>query len=175
MMVMTGRKIILLLVMVALALSAGVMLGWVWTPLRGPPRPWFDELGLSTDQHQQIDLIWSETRQQIQKLREVSRHDLDRQRDQEVLKLLSDEQRAAYQKINDDYHAKRQALDKQRDALIGDANTRTRALLDDSQKKKWDILSKQMHEMHGRRGPGGSSTQRSMPPPPANGGERFPG
>lgn len=158
--------------MALLALSAGVVLGWVWTPLqrveavqpggRGP-RPWFDQLDLTPDQQKQMDKIWSDTRQQRQKLSERFR-EMDRERDQQILALLNDGQRTAYGKIIDDFHAKRDELNKRRDALIVDASAKSRALLDDSQKVKWDILSK---EMRGRRGPMGPSTQRSttMPSP----------
>ncbi|HEX4053976.1 MAG TPA: hypothetical protein VHX86_06900 [Tepidisphaeraceae bacterium] len=168
---MTRKKYALLLVMALLTLSAGVVLGWVWTPLqraeavhpggRGGPRPWFDQLGLTPDQQKQMDKIWSDTRQQRQKLSERFR-ELDRARDQQILGLLNDGQRAAYGKIIDDFHAKRDELNKHRDALIVDASARSRALLDDSQKVKWDILSK---EMRGRRGPMGPSTQRSTTMP----------
>ncbi len=76
--------------------------------------------------------------------------------------LLNDGQRAAYDKINEEFRARREELNKQRDALIADANARSRALLDDSQKAKWDILAK---EMRARRGRWDWSTQRSTTMP----------
>jgi hypothetical protein len=167
---MARKKIVLLLVMVLLTLSAGVVLGWVWTPLlkvessqlggRGP-RPWFDQLDLTPDQQKQMDVIWSDTRQQRQKLFERF-HELDKQRDQQIMGLLNDGQRAAYDKIIGDFRSRREELNKQRDALISDANGRSRALLDESQKAKWDILAKQMRARHG---PMGGATQRSTTMP----------
>jgi Spy/CpxP family protein refolding chaperone len=167
---MLRKKIVLILVMTFLALSAGMVLGWVWTPMqkvestrggRGGPRPWFDQLGLTDDQQQQMDKIWSDALQQRQKMFERFR-DLDKQRDQQIQALLNASQRSAYDKVIADFRAGREQLNKQREALIDDANARSRALLDDSQKAKWDILSK---EMRSRRGSMGSATQWSATQP----------
>jgi Spy/CpxP family protein refolding chaperone len=166
---MLRKKAILILVLTVLALSAGMVLGWVWTPLqkfesaRGPhnPRPWFDQLALSPDQQQQMDKIWTDTRQNRQKMFERFR-DLDKQRDQQIQGLLTEDQRSTYEKIIAAYHAGREQLNKDREAMIDDANAKSRALLDDSQKAKWDILSK---EMRSRRGQGNSATQHSTTMP----------
>ncbi|HEY1922431.1 MAG TPA: hypothetical protein VGG44_06670 [Tepidisphaeraceae bacterium] len=166
---MLRKKAVLILVLTVLALSAGMVLGWVWTPLQrlegahGPhnPRPWFDQLGLSADQQQQMDKIWTDTRQKRQKMFERF-HELDKQRDQQIQSLISDSQRSAYDKIIADYRAGRDQLGKDREALINDANAKSLALLDDSQKAKWDILSKEMRSRHGQMG---SATQRSSTQP----------
>src|SRR5579872_2865699 len=153
---MGNRKIFLLFVMAVLSLSAGMVVGWVWTPLQkmeagaptghggGPgPRPWFDQLGLSPDQQKQMEKIWGDTRAQMQKMGDHHR-DLDKKRDQAIAALLNPSQRVAYDKINQEYRNDREDADRQREALIADANARSRALLDDSQKEKWDIISKDM-------------------------------
>jgi hypothetical protein len=166
---MLKKKGILLLCMVVLTLSAGVVVGWVWTPLQkvvvatashNPPRPWFEQLELSSDQHKQMDQIWADTRQQMQKLG-GARRDLDHQREAAVEAILTPSQRETFEKINADFAARRNALEKQRDTLISDASVKSRALLDDSQKKKWDELSKDMWR---RRGPGGMSTRSTTRP-----------
>jgi Spy/CpxP family protein refolding chaperone len=168
---MTNRKTILLFAMAVLSLSAGLVVGWVWTPLqkaetiapsvRGGPRPWFDQLGLTADQQKQMDNIWTDTRSQMQKMFE-HRHELDKQREQQIMALLNPDQRAAYDKINKEFRAQHEDADKQRDSLLADANARSRALLDESQKEKWDILSKDMRR---RRGPMGLSTQHATTMP----------
>jgi hypothetical protein len=108
---MLNKKGILLLFMAVLALSAGVVVGWVWTPLQkvaqgpaghGPPRPWFEQLDLSSDQHKQMDQIWSGTWQQMQKLG-GARHELDHEREAAVLAMLAPDQREKYEKINADF------------------------------------------------------------------------
>jgi Spy/CpxP family protein refolding chaperone len=179
---MGNRKIFLLFVMAFLSLSAGMVVGWVWTPLQkieagsqgthggGGPGPWFAQLGLSPDQQKQMDKIWGDTRAQMQKMFERHR-ELDKERDQEIMALLNPSQRAAYDKINQEFRNGREDADKQRDSLLADANARSRALLDDSQKEKWDILSKDMRR---RRGPmGGMSPQHSTTMP--SHGEAFEG
>ncbi len=168
------RKAVLVLVMALLTLSAGMVLGWVWTPLQkieamtpgghgGGPRPGFDQRGLRADQQKQMDKIWGDTRQQMQKLFE-RRRDLDKQRDQQILALLDPSQRAAYDKINQNFRNEREDVDKQRESLLADANAQSRALLDPSQRDKWDILAKDM-QAHHRHGPMGMATQRSSTMP----------
>jgi hypothetical protein len=168
---MGNRKTVLIFAMAVLSISAGMVVGWVWTPLQkvevgasgnhGGPRPWFDQLGLSSDQQKQMDVIWSDTRAQMQKMFD-HHHEMEKERDQQITALLNPSQRAAYDKINQEFRQEREDADKERDSLLADANARSRALLDDSQKEKWDILSKDMRR---RRGPMGMSTQRSTTMP----------
>jgi Spy/CpxP family protein refolding chaperone len=176
---MAVKKSVLLLVMAVLALGAGVVLGWAWTPLpravatvpeARAPRPWFDQLDLTADQQKQMDKIWSDARQQRQKMFEQFR-DLDRARDQQIQGLLDESQLSRYHKIIDGFHAKRDQLNKQRDALIADAAARSRELLNDSQKAKWDILAKEMRGRHGAMGP---STRPSGATPSAGEGRHHP-
>jgi hypothetical protein len=164
---MLQSKLILLL-SIALAMSAGVVVGRLWTRLPvavAPAAPgkqpsWVaDQLGLSPAQSQQMDAIWADTRQKLGKLGDA-RHTADKQRDDALMALLSSDQRAQYQQITQDYHAKRAAMDKQREQCIHEADDRSRALLDDSQKQKYDELKK-ARENHGH-GPG---TQRSTTAP----------
>lgn len=156
-------------------MGAGLELGWVWSPFQkisagapgsdhgAPPRPWFDQLELTADQQTQMDKIWNDTRQQMHEMFE-HRHDLDKQRDQDMRALLTPAQSAAYDKIEQDYRAKRAEMDKERDALISDATARSRALLDPAQTQKWDILAKDMQNRRWR-GPMGMATQKSTTMP----------
>lgn len=170
---MGRRKTFLLLVMVILTLGAGVVLGWVWTPLQritpadanahAGPRPWFDQLDLSADQQKQMDKIWGDTRQQMQKIFE-QRRDMEKDRDQAILKMLTADQRVAFEKINQDFRDQRQDLDKQRESLFASANAQSRALLNDSQKEKWDILTKELQTRR-RHGQMGMATQSSTTTP----------
>jgi hypothetical protein len=162
--------------MVILTLGAGVVLGWVWTPLQkvesaapggygGGPRPWFDQLQLNPDQQAQMDKIWNDdTGQQMQKLG-AQRRAIEKQRDDAIFNLLNTDQRQAYDKINKDFWAQREALDKQRQAIFADANARSRALLDDSQKQIWDTLTKQlqMRHHHGPMGQYSTTMSSGMP------------
>jgi hypothetical protein len=142
---MSKRRIILLPAFL-LVLSAGVVVGKLWTrlpaavPLPGKGPSWLaDQLDLSPEQRQQMDSIWSDTQQKLQKTEEI-RRGFDKTRDQAIAALLSPEQRIVYGKILDDFHAHRADLDKDREKLIHDAEARSRALLTDAQKLKWDAM-----------------------------------
>ena len=147
------------LMAIVLVLCAGLVVGRLSARLVPPPMPphdhspsWLqDQLGLTSEQKQQMDSIWADTKSQIGKTWD-GRHELDKQRDDAVHNLLTTEQQAAFTKIYDDYHAKRQSLEKQRDDLIKTAEDRSRSLLSDPQKTQWDTLTKEMHDHHGPNG-----------------------
>ena len=157
---MASRSKTILIATFVLVMSAGVVVGRLWTRLpavsvghdRSPS--WLaDQMNLSTEQRQQMDAIWSDTKQKIHATFD-HQHELDHQRDAAVVALLTPQQKAAYDKIQADHTAGRAELDKQRDALVHDANDRSKALLSDEQKTRWDTLSKEMpvpwkHGLHG--------------------------
>jgi hypothetical protein len=163
------------LMTVVLVLCAGVVVGRLSaklavelpTPPPGHPPSWLaDQLGLSTDQRQQMDAIWAEVKQQMGNDRD-RRREFDRERDEAIQNLLSVRQKLAYQEIYDEYHTKRQQMETARDALIKSAEERSRAMLSDSQKLRWDQLSK---DMHGHRSGPGSGPGFSPGPMPGRGG-----
>lgn len=160
------RSNIVLLAAFVLVMSAGVVVGRLWTRLpvvsaqHGRSRSWLaDQMNLSPQQRQRMDAIWSGTKQKIHQTFE-KQHEIDHQRDAAILALLTPSQKTAYDKIEASHQAARAQLDKQRAALVHDANQRSRALLSDEQKARWDGLSKQMpvpwrHGPHGPHGPHG--------------------
>jgi Spy/CpxP family protein refolding chaperone len=165
------RKTVMLLVLMALSLAAGVELGWAWRPGQfnagaephNPgPRPWFEQLDLTADQQKQFEKIWGDTRQQMHQLGQQYR-DLEKSRETQIMALLTAEQKAGYEKINQGIRASRDEMDKQREASIADANSRSRALLSPEQQQKWDELSKDIRRRRG--GFMGSSTQHSTTQP----------
>ena len=149
----------ILLAAFILVLSAGVVLGRLWAKLpmvesapttRPATQPsWLaEQLGLSPAQGQQVDAIWAETKLQLSKTGE-RRHTLDATREQAVVALLSSDQQKAYEQILTDFRARRAELDKERESLIHSADERSRSLLSDEQKRKWD----QLRDSHGWHGP----------------------
>lgn len=170
------RSKIVFLLTVLLMLGAGVVLGRISARMPGPPgegRPpsWLaDQLDLTTDQRKQMDAIWAETKQKIGKTFE-KRRAIDKQRDQAIMALLTPEQKRAYEGILDSARAQRATLDKEREAAVREANERSRALLDDRQKQRWETLTQQMreHDRHGWRGP---TSRRSATMPGHGRGER---
>jgi Spy/CpxP family protein refolding chaperone len=152
------RRKFIFVVTSLLVLSAGLAVGRLTARMPGPfhihesPRAWFEQLGLTADQRQQMDAIWDQTRDKMQELTD-RRHDLERERDREIHDLLSPQQQLAYDIIRQEYHRDRDEIDQDRMQLMQDADQRSRALLDDSQKARWDQLTQEIHDRHGPRGP----------------------
>jgi hypothetical protein len=169
---------------VLLVLGAGVVVGRLsdHLPMRTPnaatqeqrPRSWLvDQLKLTTDQRQKMDAIWAATRQEFDKDFEERRAQ-QKDRDQAILNLLSPQQRVAYDKINNDYHAASDDLFKDRQKALQDANDQTRALLSSEQQKIYDLMSKEM-QRNGPRGPGGPGRGPGSGMGPGMGPGGFPG
>jgi len=166
--------------MAVLVLCAGVVVGRLSARLsdEAPPPPtghtpsWLaDQLDLTADQQQKMDAIWADVKQQMSKDWDKHR-DLDRQRDEAVRDLLSDDQLVQYEAIYDAYRVKRAEMERTRDTLIKSAEERSRELLTDSQKVRWDQLAKDMHTHHpgpGGPGPGGPGPERGPGPGPGFG------
>jgi hypothetical protein len=160
------RSKIILTGMVILVMAAGVSVGrlsWTFvqpastqTPARSDHhRPsWVTILNLTPDQQQQVDAIWKSTKPQMEMVTE-NRANLSKERDAAILGLFSPDQAVAYEKILGDYHAEVAASDKAQQTILEDSNAKTRALLDEAQQKKWDVMVKEQKE-HWRHGSGGS-------------------
>jgi Spy/CpxP family protein refolding chaperone len=173
---------LVLLSTAAIVMGAGVMVGRVTAQYShqdqhqhsfnpgGHGHNWIDDqLNLTSDQKQKMDAIWDQTRKKMQAIFD-GRHTMESDRDQAILQLLTPDQRAEYQKINDQFHARRDEQFKERNKLIQEANEASRALLDDSQQKKWDALTKMMRERHGP--PGGFDQRPTTQPTEGADGSR---
>jgi Spy/CpxP family protein refolding chaperone len=130
------------------------------------------ELGLTSDQEQQMKAIWDGVIQKRVKNFQL-RDDEARQRDSKIRSLLTDQQKSQYDDIVKQYESETSALKDQLHQAERDADQKTRALLTPEQAKKWDDMRKRMpHEPrdhdhfprdHHRPPP---STQPGLPPPP---------
>ncbi len=165
---MKHSKVIFLAALV-LVMSAGVVVGRLWSQLPGRPHgpgnpSWLaDQLNLTPEQRQQMDAVWADTKQKIDKTVERRRL-LDRERDQAIEDLLGPEQWAAYGKLIDEFRAHRADLDKERAAILHQANESSQALLTDDQKQKWDSLRQSRPHDRGHW-PHGDGAQRSTTMP----------
>ena len=130
------------------------------------------ELGLTSEQEQQMKAIWDGV---IQKRMSnfKTRHDEAKQRDTKIRGLLTDDQKSQYDDIVKQYESETAALEDQLHQAEREAEQKTRALLTPEQARKWDEMRKRMtHEPrdrdhfprdHHRPPPG---TQPGLPPPP---------
>jgi Spy/CpxP family protein refolding chaperone len=110
------------------------------------------ELKLTADQQSQIRRIW----EQVQGINESS-YDagqmLNHWRDDQVLKLLSDEQKKAFEKINSEYADRYTAMKAKRDLAFKDAVEKTKQLLNAEQRIRYEqILAKRLGQ-EGGNGP----------------------
>jgi hypothetical protein len=173
----SGNRLILFATFV-LVLVAGIVLGRLWGRLperrapSGASPSWLaDQLDLSHDQRQKMDAIWADTRKELgQTMKE--RHDLEKQRDDAIVALLTPAQKAQYDRILQNFRDKRENLDRKRGAMIHDAETRSRALLNDQQARTWDEVNqrwRQRRQHGGRHGsPQGATRPASRPATQSN-------
>jgi len=163
---MTRTRLIVLLCFVAAfvaGLAAGVVLGRAAPPRRSR-RTWLDrELNLTPRQKEQMGEIWSRVisgaaHQQFRDRRRA----LEGEREQAIRGLLSDEQRQKYEEVIKDYEEKLAALDAERRKLFEDAVERTKQILTEPQRRKYEAILEARAGPRWRRGP-------------PHGGGRFPG
>jgi Spy/CpxP family protein refolding chaperone len=166
-----GRKQILIAVMSVLALGAGVVAGMVASRLpRVPASPTpaaakgdglSEQLDLSAAQAQQMREIWETVRQQV-RTSQSEADKLQRGRDEELVAMLSREQRAKFEKISRSYADRFAELRKQRDQAFATAVDKTRNLLSDEQRRKYDEILK-THVRSDQLGPAGDVGGTTQP------------
>jgi Spy/CpxP family protein refolding chaperone len=171
-----GRSKIILVVMFVLALGAGVVMGVLATKQPMPPRGGHDGKGsgggpgsvfkdfnLTDSQREQMRQIWDEfargtdSGEKRQRLRE--------ERDQKMEAILTPEQKIAAKKIKDQYEAGLKELADERHKAWETHVEKTRAILNEEQRAKYDEMLKKRAEhggpehgpQHGApHGPGGA-------------------
>jgi hypothetical protein len=144
-------KASLVLVAVAtLALGAGLAVGTLSKRVIGQPvvevssggggaDELSQELGLSADQRGQMQQIWEGVRNEAHDCQQKAQ-ELQRQRDDAVFAMLSDEQKAKYTQLNTECVGKIGLLNSQREAAFDKAVVQTKSILNDSQKKVYEQL-----------------------------------
>jgi len=156
----------------ALALSAGLVAGKLdWGSGRSKAgsdaSPLATELGLNNQQCQQIRGIWEPVRQSAKDSYDDARR-LERQRDDSVKALLTKEQQEQYNRIHQDYNAGVLSLQAKRNAQFREAIERTKQLLTEPQRQKYEQLIKDRlnaRENPERPGAGVATAAYSTPVP----------
>jgi Spy/CpxP family protein refolding chaperone len=123
----------------ALTLAAGVAGGLVAARAPGvksaiaSAHSPLDELQLSADQTRQMRTIWEAVRDSVQGC-QIRGQTLRQQRDRAMESLLTDEQKARFEKVAQDYNNQILALNSQREATFQSAVTETTKILNDQQR-----------------------------------------
>jgi len=139
------RTRLLLTVCFCAAFAAGVAAGLAWPRRHGrPPRGSLiaNELGLTAKQREQMRRIWSEAMDALRGQHSKQRRELREARDAAVVGLLTEEQKERYHKILSDYEADMEAIGKARKAAFEDAVKRTKEILTEPQRKKYEEMLK---------------------------------
>src|SRR4051794_10862870 len=122
-------------------------------PTPGERTPLVEELQLSPEQRDQMRDIWESTRGRVHQTFDDAQR-LQKDRDDALVALLNDEQKARFQKISQEYADRFEALTKKRDTAFEEAVEKTRAILNDTQRQKYDELLRR------HVGPDGPGTRR---------------
>src|SRR5947208_930923 len=124
----TTRMKLLVVALTVLGLSAGVVAGMLVSRLpatdrgTGGPSPHppgmspalVEQLGLTQDQQDKMKAIWEGVRGDVQQCFQQAQ-DLQKQRDNDVLAMLNDEQKAKFEKLSKDYALRFDKLTQQRE------------------------------------------------------------
>jgi Spy/CpxP family protein refolding chaperone len=169
-----------------IAFTAGLVVGIesLRTSADPPPRSnhhrgWLAaELGLSSEQQEQLKEIWSKTAERGGRDREERRRQLFRQRDEAIVDLIRPEDKPRYEAILKNHADKLAALDSEWRSSFRNAVEQTKQILTPEQRAKYEQLLKHHeaergfndhhrgergHEMGKRGGRRGASRPASQP------------
>lgn len=173
---MFTRSRIILLLLFILTFGAGLSAGKLFDrhpapPHRGPS--WLSgELNLTPEQRKTILDIWNNVNQSRYEEWD-RRRDLGRQRTEAIRKLVPQESQTLLEQINENYTQQLNELSAQRRQSFEDAMEKTKAVLTDEQRQKYEeILTRRSSER--RRGPGRGDRDRGPDREPPTAGERGP-
>ena len=151
------RTRLLVLLCFCLAFAAGISAGVAWSRFNAKPRrgSWITrELGLTSEQREQMWEIWSGVIGARRKRGRASRQALRKERDESLQNLLSEKQKVEYEEVMKTYAEKSAAFDKERKAAFDEAVERTKQILTKPQRKKYEELIKRRPQFgryrHGR-------------------------
>jgi Spy/CpxP family protein refolding chaperone len=144
---MTIKASVVLILAYILALAAGTTSGLLAGRLRGhsgaaPSTPLAEQLQLTPDQSEQIRYVWETVSQTVDSCFQQAQA-IQQQRDQALYNELTDDQKARFAIIDQGYAKQFAALMAQRQQAFRDGLARTEAMLDDSQRVKYEQIVRQ--------------------------------
>lgn len=151
---MKNRRLqVLLIAITVLALGAGMAAGLLTSrlpaaggtqrpdPLPIERTPLVEELGLSPEQREQMRLIWEDVRSRVHTVFDDAQQ-LQKRRDDAMVALLNDEQKAKFERISKEYADRFAELSQQRERAFQEAVEKTKMLLDEKQRAKYEQILK---------------------------------
>jgi len=169
---MSKTKAIILMAFV-LALAAGAALGRLSS--RATPRPpggqsWLiAELDLTHDQQQKMNAIWTDMMQNQGRQFGERMRALQQEREAAFANLLTDAQKQEYTQINEQFAQRSREMWKQIDEQFSAVAEKTRLILNETQRPKFDALVKKFRAegpgFNWAMGPGGRGRGPGIGPP----------
>jgi Spy/CpxP family protein refolding chaperone len=158
---------LILIAAFAVTLAAGAAAGYAvrsYTHHANATRR-FPDLKLTAEQKAPMDEIWNAVKRDSRKFQSEQRQALEKQRDEAIRAILTEEQKLKYDGLLKDYAGKRAELDKTREKAFQEAVEKTKLILNAEQRGKYEEWLKNLRE---ERHPGGASAEpKASPPQPA--------
>ena len=156
-----GKTKIILIILFVLTLSSGWVAGMLVSRLPGSKptaararTPLAEELGLSQDQNEKMRVIWEGVKSKVDDCYQ-SAQVIQKKRDDALLVLLNDEQKAKFIKIQQSCTDSLASLKTDRDSTFDNAVTQTEKILTETQKVRYrEILQTRVHHGPHQGGPG---------------------
>lgn len=117
-------------------------------PPREPRRGLGAILNLNPEQQEKMKSIWSHV-EQVRNQTFHQRHDIEQQRENDVVSLLTKEQKDKYDQIQQRHREQVDALKTEMGQAVREAEQETRAMLTPEQQKKYDDFRAKMGPFHG--------------------------
>ena len=101
-----------------------------------------EQLQLTPDQSDKMRVIWEKVRSDVQRSYQDA-DDLQKRRDRALVGLLDDRQKAEFEKLSADFADQFKSVSQNRDSAFQDAVDQTRKLLNETQRKKYELILKE--------------------------------
>jgi Spy/CpxP family protein refolding chaperone len=141
---MTAKATIVLLIAYALALAAGTTSGVLaqrlWSPATVPPLA--EQLRLTPSQADTMRKLWEGVSNTADDCYNQAQT-IERQRDQALVDLLTDEQKVKFAAVDKGYAKQFADLTARRQAAFQDALTKTKAMLNPEQRAEYEKIIRQ--------------------------------
>ena len=167
---MTKSRLIVLACFCAAFLAGGAV-GMALKPRAARGSLLERELSLTGEQREKLRVIWSETTDNLRRQQREHSEALHKERDAAIASLFTPEQKAQYDEVMQEYARKSAVLAEERRKAFEDAVERTKVILTEPQRSKYEDMLKQRAGWHRRRGGQGLGAEDKEGPAPPRGGE----
>ena len=164
------KLVAILVVCVLLSLGAGVFIGVLWEHRRPPLDPFVGELNLTAEQQDKLKAIWSDAMEKGGfPVQDERREAAKKEYDAALRALFPAEQQPRYDELLHGYQKKLEDIELESRKIFDDATERSKQVLSEQQRAKYEEIRRKHAERMKERGPGkkpGGFIPLLPPPPP---------